>query len=112
MCSKAFCTSKVGLGYIENSAISLTKKTDNLRTRLCLGHSAFHNSVSLTRIQLPFLTLVCYIRLVYRISNFQIVAIALTSLVKDTSVCNFQSMKSPVKLNSLLLYHLVVISAD
>ena len=32
----------------------------------------------------PFLILVCYIRLVYRTSNFQIVAIALTSLVKDT----------------------------
>ena len=32
----------------------------------------------------PFLTLVCYIRLVYRTSNFQIIAIAPTSLVKDT----------------------------
>ena len=32
----------------------------------------------------PFLFLVCYIRLVYRTSDFQIIAIALTSLVKDT----------------------------
>ena len=32
----------------------------------------------------PFLVLVCYIRLVYCMSNFQIVSIALTSLVKDT----------------------------
>ena len=31
-----------------------------------------------------FLILVCYIRLVYHTSNFQIAAIALTSLVKDT----------------------------
>ena len=32
----------------------------------------------------PFLILVCYIRLVYCMSNFQIVSIALPSLVKDT----------------------------
>ena len=33
----------------------------------------------------PFLILVCYNRrLVYRTSNFQVIAIALTSLVKDT----------------------------
>ena len=31
----------------------------------------------------PFLILVCYIRLVYRTSIFQIVTIALTSLTKD-----------------------------
>ena len=44
MRSKAFGTSKVGLGYIENSAISLKKKIDiNLRARLCSGHYAFHN---------------------------------------------------------------------
>ena len=44
MCSKAVNTSKVGLGYIENSAISLSKKIDiNLLAWLCLGHYAFHN---------------------------------------------------------------------
>ena len=32
----------------------------------------------------PFLILVYYIRLVYPASNFKIVAIALTNLVKDT----------------------------
>ena len=32
----------------------------------------------------PFLILVYYIRLVYHTSNFQIAAIVLTSLVKDT----------------------------
>ena len=85
MHSKAFCASKVELGYIGNSAISLQKKIDiNLQAWLCLEHYAFHDSVSLTRLQLPFLIFVCYIRLVYRTSNFQIVAIALTSLVKDT----------------------------
>ena len=49
MCSKAFYTSKVGLGYIGNLAISLLKKTDiNLQAWQCSGHYAFHNSVSLT----------------------------------------------------------------
>ena len=56
MCSKAFYFSKVGLGYIGNSAISLQKKIDiNLRARLCLGHYAFHNSACLIRLQLPVL---------------------------------------------------------
>ena len=84
MRSKVFYTSKVGLGYIGNSAICLCRKIDiNLRAGQCLGHYAFHNSVSLSRLQLPFLILVCYVRLVYRTSNFEIVATALTSLVKD-----------------------------
>ena len=45
---------KKGLGYIGNSVISLWEKID-LRARLCLVHYAFHNSVSLTRLQLPVL---------------------------------------------------------
>ena len=45
MRSKAFDTSKVGLGYIGNRAIS----------QVCSGHYAFHNSVRLTRLQLPVL---------------------------------------------------------
>ena len=53
ICLKALYTSKVGLGYIGNFAITLWKKIDfNLWTRLCFGHYAFHNSVSLTRLQL------------------------------------------------------------
>ena len=89
MRSKTFYASKVGLGYIGNSTISLQKKTDiNLRAWLCLAHYAFHNSVSRTRIQLRFLILVSYIRLVYRTANFQIVAIAPMSLVK-ACVCYF-----------------------
>ena len=56
MPSKAFYTSKEGLGYIRNSVISLWKKTDiNLQARLCSGHYAFRNSVSLTRLQLAVL---------------------------------------------------------
>ena len=56
MRSKAFDTSKVELGYIGNSTISLLKKIDiNLRAGICLGHYAFHNLVSLTRLQLPVL---------------------------------------------------------
>ena len=52
MHSKAFDTSKVGLGYIGNSAINLKKKTDtNLRAQLCLRHYGFHNSASLSRLQ-------------------------------------------------------------
>ena len=48
MRSKAFGTSKVGLAYIQNSAISLSKKIDiNLQVQLCSGYYAFHNSVSL-----------------------------------------------------------------
>ena len=85
MCSKTFYTSKMGLGYTGNSAISLSKKTDiNLQALLCLGHYAFHDSVSLTRLQLPFLIFVYYIRLVYCMSNFPVVAIALTTLLQDT----------------------------
>ena len=87
MCSKALYTSKMGLGYIGNSAISLQKKNGiNLRARLCLEHSAFHNSVSLTTLDYHFLflVLVCFIRLVYGTSNFQIVAIALTSAMPKT----------------------------
>ena len=56
----------------------------NLRAQLCSGHYAFHNSVSLTRLQLPVLNSCLLFRLVYCPSNFQIVAIALMSLVKDT----------------------------
>ena len=56
MRSKAFDTSKVGLGYIGNSAISLLKKNDtNLRAWLCSEYYALHNSVSLTMLQLPVL---------------------------------------------------------
>ena len=56
MCSKGFYFSKVGLGYRENSAISLYKKSDiNLQSWLILGHYAFHNSVSFTRLQLAIL---------------------------------------------------------
>ena len=44
------------LSYIWNSAISLWKNIDiNLRAQLCSGHYAFHNSVSLTKLQLPIL---------------------------------------------------------
>ena len=40
----------------------------------------------------PFLILVCYIRLVYRTPNFQIIVIDLTSLVKETLVsCTSQT---------------------
>ena len=54
MSSKALGTSKVGLAYIKNSVITLYKKIDiNLRARLCSGHYAIHNSVSLTWLQLP-----------------------------------------------------------
>ena len=42
----------------------------------------------------PFLILVCYIRLVYRTANFQIVAITLTSLVKDTFCFQLNQSKS------------------
>ena len=68
MRSKALYTSGVGLGNIGNSAISLEKKNDiNLPALLCLGHYAFHNSVSLTRPQLPVLNshLLCEVSLPY-----------------------------------------------
>ena len=39
--------------------------------------------LALLEYSFPFLILVCYIRLVYRTSNFQIDAIALASSVKD-----------------------------
>ena len=49
MRSKAFSTSKVVLAYIDHSAITALKKIHiNLRAQVCLGHYAFHNSVSLT----------------------------------------------------------------
>ena len=80
-----FYTSKEGLDYKGNSAISLRKKTDiNLRARLCSGHYAFHNSVSRARLPLPILNSRLLYQLVDRTSNFQIVAIALKSLVQDT----------------------------
>ena len=56
MHSKAFYTSKVGLGSIANSAISVKKKIDiNLQAWFCSAYYAFHNSVSLTRLHLPVL---------------------------------------------------------
>ena len=60
MCSKAFYTSKVELGYIGNSAISLQKKIDiNLQVWLCSNlfdfGSHYQISVSLTRPQFPVL---------------------------------------------------------
>ena len=63
--SKAFGTSKVGLAYIENSAI-------------------MHFIIQSALFDCSFLIVVCYIRLVYRMSNFQTAAIVLTSFVKDT----------------------------
>ena len=36
-------------------SVEKKKKKKNLRAQLCSGHHAFHNSVSLTRIQLPVL---------------------------------------------------------
>ena len=74
MHSKAFNISKVGFDYIGNLAIS----------QVCSGHDAFIIQSALLDYSFPFLILVCYIRLVYCTSNFQIVAIARTSLVKDT----------------------------
>ena len=56
MQSKAFDTSKVGIGYIGNSVISLYKRINtNLLAQQSLGHYAFHNSASLTRLQLHVL---------------------------------------------------------
>ena len=56
MHSKAFYNSKVGLGYMVNSALSLQKKIDiNLQDWLRLGPCAFHNSFSLTGPQLLIL---------------------------------------------------------
>ena len=56
MSSKAFYTSTEELGYVGTSAISLWEKIDiNLQARLCSGHYAFHDSVSLTRLLLPIL---------------------------------------------------------
>ena len=84
MRSKAFSTAKVGLDYVGSSAISLQKKIDiNLQAWLFWGHYAFHNS-ALLDCSFAFLILVCYIRPVYQMSNFQIIAIALMSLLKDT----------------------------
>ena len=85
MVSNAFYTPKVGLGYMENSTISLQKKIDiNMVAWLCLGHYAFHNSVSFLDYSFLFSILICYFRQVYCMSSFPIVTIALTSLVKDT----------------------------
>ena len=70
----------MGLDYIGNSAISLQKEIDiNLQARLC---SAVFGA--LLDCSFPFFILVSYIRLVYLTPNFQIVAIVLTSLIKDT----------------------------
>ena len=48
------------------------------------GHYAFHDSVSLTRLQVPVLNFCLLYQASLPKSNFQIVAIGLTSLVKDT----------------------------
>ena len=54
MISKAFFFSKERLDDIGNSVISMWKKIDiNLQVWLCSGHYAFHNLVSLIRLQLP-----------------------------------------------------------
>ena len=85
MLSKEFYTSKVGLGYIGNSAISLSKSIDiNLRLICVQGIMHFIIQSALLDYSFPFLILVCNIRLVYLTPNFQIVAIALTSLGKNT----------------------------
>ena len=65
MCSKVFGTSKVGLDYIENSAI-------------------MHFIIQSALLDCSLLILVGYIRLVYRTSNFQTAAIVLTGFLKDT----------------------------
>ena len=85
MHSKAFYTFKVGRGYIGNPAISLQKKQIVICELGCVrGIMHFIIQSALLDYSFLFLILVCYIRLVYHTSNFQIAAIALTSLVKDT----------------------------
>ena len=85
MHSKAFYTFKVGRGYIGNPAISLQKKQILICELGCVrGIMHFIIQSALLDYSFLFLILVCYIRLVYHTSNFQIAAIALTSLVKDT----------------------------
>ena len=49
---------------------------------LCVKHFIIQSA--LLDYRFPFLILVCYIRLVYCTSTFQIVSIVLTSLVKDS----------------------------
>ena len=85
MHSKTFYTFKVGRGYIGNPAISLQKKQILICELGCVrGIMHFIIQSALLDYSFLFLILVCYIRLVYHTSNFQIAAIALTSLVKDT----------------------------
>ena len=85
MHSKAFYTFKVERGYIGNPAISLQKKQILICELGCVrGIMHFIIQSALLDYSFLFLILVCYIRLVYHTSNFQIAAIALTSLVKDT----------------------------
>ena len=85
MHSKAFYTFKVERGYIGNPAISLQKKQILICELGCVrGIMHFIIQSALLDYSFLFLILVCYIRLVHHTSNFQIAAIALTSLVKDT----------------------------
>ena len=60
------------------------KKIDiNLQAQLCWGIMHFIIQSALLDYSFPFLILVFHIRLVYHTLNFQIIAIALTSLIKD-----------------------------
>ena len=83
MRSKVVYTSKVGLDYIGNQSVE--KKLILICELSCvwgIAHFIIH-SASLD-CSFPFLILLCYVRLVYCMSNFQIVGIVLTSLIKDT----------------------------
>ena len=73
----------MGLGYIENSAISGEKLILICKLGCVWGIMHFITHAALLDCTFPFLILVCYIRLVYCMSNFKIAAIALVSLVKD-----------------------------
>ena len=65
MCPKAFYFSKVGLGYIGNSALVYRKKSDtNLQSWLSLGIMHFIIQSALLGYSFPSLILVCHIRLV------------------------------------------------
>ena len=50
----------------------------------------------------PFFILVCYIRLVYLTPNFQIVAIVLTSLIKDTFCLQLRQSDSKLVCSQLV----------
>ena len=81
MSSKEFYPSKVGLGYIGNSAMSRRKKLTLICELRCVwGIMHFIIQSTLLDYSFPFLILVCYIRLVYITSNFQDVAIVLHEL--------------------------------